>query len=210
VNMITSSDAANFPNSASFFVDHGNGTRGFTDPRACVTQAGYGYSSRQASPCPQGTFNDKDTRGTCTACPYGTSTAGAGAGTTAADCKLAPGFGSYNGGRMPCPIGEIFYSTSGPRLGANVFVEQAGGCLLQILPARFRSLASSLRILLPTSLEHSSLDCLLNPMPCFLMLPPFVCRYLQRCPAQRHHKPMLTVPRRHHHPRAGRGQHCKL
>lgn len=111
-NMVTSSDAVNFPNSASFFVDHGNGTRGFTDPRACVTQAGYGYASRQSSPCPQGTYNAKDSLSTCTACPYGTSTAGPGAGTTTADCKLAPGFGGYNGERMPRPIGELLKALS--------------------------------------------------------------------------------------------------
>lgn len=107
-NMVTSSDAINFPNSASFFADHGNGTRGFTDPKACVTQAGYEYASRVSTPCSAGKYNPKDTWGRCTACPYGTSTAGLGAGSTAADCKLAPGFGSYNGERRPCPAGEWF------------------------------------------------------------------------------------------------------
>ena len=92
--MVTSKEAATYPKSASFYVDNGDGTGGFVNVKACVTQAGYGYSSRQAEPCAQGTYNDKDTWSTCTACPYGTTTAGPGLGVTAADCKLAPGFGA--------------------------------------------------------------------------------------------------------------------
>ena len=49
--MVTSKDAATFPNSASHFVDNGDGTGGFTDPLACVTQAGWGYSGRSTSRC---------------------------------------------------------------------------------------------------------------------------------------------------------------
>jgi hypothetical protein len=51
--MVTSKDAATFPNSASHYADNGDGTGGFTDPRACVSQAGWGYSGRSASRCAQ-------------------------------------------------------------------------------------------------------------------------------------------------------------
>lgn len=104
--MVASSDKVSYPNSASFYVDNGDGTGGFVDVKACVTQAGYGYSSRQAQPCDKGAYNNRDNWSTCSACPYGTTTAGPGAGVTLADCKLAPGFGSYGGAVRACPVGE--------------------------------------------------------------------------------------------------------
>lgn len=106
--MVTSSDKAAFPNSASYFVDNGDGSRGFVDLRACVTRAGYGYSSRNAEPCAAGWYNGKDTYDICKACPYGTTTAGVGLGVTVADCKVAPGFGFHSNQLMGCPIGEFF------------------------------------------------------------------------------------------------------
>lgn len=104
--MVTSKDKVNYPNSASYYVDNGDGTGGFVDVRACVTQAGYGYSARQAYACAAGTYNDKDNWKPCTACPFGTTTADVGQGVTEADCKLAPGFGFYEGQVQFCPVGE--------------------------------------------------------------------------------------------------------
>lgn len=105
-NMVTSSDAATFPNSASYFVDNKDGTRGFVDPKACVTKAGFGYSSRSAEACPKGWYNGQDTLDICKLCPYGTTTAGVGVGVTVADCKLAPGFGFHSNQILACPVGE--------------------------------------------------------------------------------------------------------
>jgi hypothetical protein len=104
--MVTSSDAAAYPNSASFFVDNKDGTRGFVDPKACVTKAGFGYSSRSAEACPKGWYNQKDTWDICKICPYGSTTAGVGEGVTVADCKLAPGFGFHSNQILACPVGE--------------------------------------------------------------------------------------------------------
>jgi hypothetical protein len=138
--LVTSQDAAAFPNSAAFFAaadaaalganataDSSGGSAGaqggFTDPRACVNQAGWGYNGRSASPCPPGTHSNRDSPATrCVACPPGTTTAGPGAGVTTHDCRVAPGFGVVagaggssggsgssgvsNGTIAPCPVGE--------------------------------------------------------------------------------------------------------
>lgn len=106
-NLVASTDKVNYPNSASYFVDNGDGAKGFIDTRACVTKAGYGYDSRRSNPCRAGTYNDKDNYDICKSCPYGTSTAGAGLGVTVADCKVAPGFGFHTGQLQKCPLGEL-------------------------------------------------------------------------------------------------------
>lgn len=70
--------------------------------------------------CDQGYYNPQDTYGICTACPYGTTTAGVGVGQTIADCGLAGGFGNYSGTIKPCPIGT--YN------GANWTAAPGGNC----------------------------------------------------------------------------------
>lgn len=55
--------------------------------------------------CEQGSYNQGDTYGLCTACPYGTTTRDVGVGVTAADCGVAAGFGNFSGTIVPCPIG---------------------------------------------------------------------------------------------------------
>jgi hypothetical protein len=105
-NMMTSTDKINFPNSASHFVDNGDGTRGFVNVNACVTRAGFGYASRQSDMCAEGTYNGKDTYDVCKLCPFGTTTAGVGLGVTVDDCKLAPGFGFQDGRIGKCPVGK--------------------------------------------------------------------------------------------------------
>jgi hypothetical protein len=105
-NMITSTDKINFPNSASHFVDNGDGIRGFVNVNACVTRAGFGYASRQSDMCAEGTYNDKDSYDICKPCPFGTTTAGVGLGVTVDDCKLARGFGFHDGRIGNCPVGK--------------------------------------------------------------------------------------------------------
>jgi hypothetical protein len=63
-------------------------------------------SGRLAQRCDQGSFNPGDNYEPCTACPYGLTTAGPGAGLTSGDCMAAKGFGVTNGLMGPCPIGE--------------------------------------------------------------------------------------------------------
>lgn len=58
--MVTSKDKVNYPNSASHYVSNGDGTGGFVDQAACVTQDGYGVSGRGAQPCDQGKYNKHD------------------------------------------------------------------------------------------------------------------------------------------------------
>lgn len=45
---MTSRDSKTYPNSSSYFVRNPDGTGGFVSELACVTQAGWGYSSRVA------------------------------------------------------------------------------------------------------------------------------------------------------------------
>ena len=99
-----------YPNSASFFVRNGD-AEGFTSELACVNIDGYGYDSRFSQPCRKGWYNAHDTRGLCTQCPYGLTTAGVGVGANSSDCGIAPGFGylATVGAVMPCPIGESFW-----------------------------------------------------------------------------------------------------
>lgn len=104
--MVTSSDSSSYPRSASHFVDNGDSTGGFTSPSACVTPPGYGLQDNQAVPCPTGQYNGHDTTSNCTACPVPLTTAGPGAGVTAADCGAPAGYGNTNGSVVQCPIGE--------------------------------------------------------------------------------------------------------
>lgn len=106
--MVASNNSGAYPTSASWWADNGDGTRGFYSVKACVTQPGYGYNSRVAAPCPVGSFNQKDNYGSCTRCPVvGTTTAGVGAGVTAADCGVAAGYGSDSGSIAPCAVGQL-------------------------------------------------------------------------------------------------------
>ena len=104
--MVASNDSALYPNSSSYWADNGDGTRGFTSERACVTQDGYGYSARIASPCPVGTYNPRDTYSSCSTCLTGLTTSGVGAGRTIADCGLAAGYGFHSGAVTACPLGK--------------------------------------------------------------------------------------------------------
>jgi hypothetical protein len=106
--MVASSDNATYPNSAKWWVDNGDGTRGFSSFKACVTQDGFGFNSsrRTAAPCVAGTYNARDTYRDCRQCPTGMTTSGVGAGKTIADCGLAAGYGFYNGAVTKCPLGE--------------------------------------------------------------------------------------------------------
>ncbi|KAF8066436.1 hypothetical protein HT031_002760 [Scenedesmus sp. PABB004] len=114
-------------------------TRGFTSPLACTTPAGWGFYGGEASPCPQGSYNDArgDEQNQCTACPDGTTTdapTDAGGAASVDACRwVAPGY-SYTlppGGASvatirgsliePCAIGtyadalrQITESTSQP------------------------------------------------------------------------------------------------
>lgn len=84
---------SSYPKSNSFFTNNTDGTFGFTNVLACVTQDGYGYNSRVSQMCEKGYYNARDTRSDCTACAYGLTTAGVGAGVTEGNCGIAPGFG---------------------------------------------------------------------------------------------------------------------
>lgn len=55
----------------------------------------------------QGSFNGADTRDSCRPCSFGLTTSDAGAGRSAADCKLDLGFGFHDGGVKECPIGDL-------------------------------------------------------------------------------------------------------
>lgn len=87
------------------WIDNGDGTRGFFNVKACVTQPGYGYNSRIAQPCAAGTYNRHDTYLPCTACPTGLTTAGVGVGITIANCGMKAGYGFHNGAITLCPVG---------------------------------------------------------------------------------------------------------
>lgn len=69
------------------------------------TPTGYGYNGRVSQRCDLGTYNAPDTYGTCSPCPFGTTTSAVGAGVTILDCGLAAGFGNVSGTITPCPIG---------------------------------------------------------------------------------------------------------
>lgn len=101
--MQTSTDLTN---SNRYYVSDA-GKQGFTSPMACVTQAGYGYNGRLATKCPAGSYNAAGNYNTCTKCIAGLTTAdNATLQVTSADCGVAPGFGSYDGAIVPCPVGE--------------------------------------------------------------------------------------------------------
>lgn len=105
--MVTSSDEVTYPNSASRYVDNGDGTRGFTSKWACVTRPGWGFNGRWSFPCEKGSFNSGDNWYDCTPCPgIGQTTAAAGAGVKVSDCGTAPGYGFQAGAIAACPIGE--------------------------------------------------------------------------------------------------------
>lgn len=110
VNMITSTNATGFPNSASYYVNNGDGTGGFTDKLACVTRPGYGFNGTVgrgfSSPCPKGQYNSGDNWSGCTQCGYGLTTAAVGAGVRFSDCTTAPGFGWNGTSIIQCPKGE--------------------------------------------------------------------------------------------------------
>jgi hypothetical protein len=97
---VTSSNSTLFPNSASFFARHPDGSGGFVSGLACVNPPGYGFNGSAAEQCPKGSYNAADTYGNCTLCPGypGFTTAGPGAGVTQSDCQ--------NGNGTHCPIGE--------------------------------------------------------------------------------------------------------
>lgn len=67
--------------------------------------AGYGLSGRVAQHCDQGYYNPGNNYDQCTACPFGTTTAGAGTGRTLADCATGLGYGQTDGKMGLCPIG---------------------------------------------------------------------------------------------------------
>jgi predicted RNA-binding Zn-ribbon protein involved in translation (DUF1610 family) len=109
INMITSTNAATNPNSASYYVSNGDGTGGFSSKWACVTRAGYGFNGTVGQgfsyPCALGSYNAGDNWNTCTSCGYGLTTAAQGAGVTFANCGTAPGFGWNGSAIVQCPIG---------------------------------------------------------------------------------------------------------
>lgn len=60
LGLVASKDKVNYPNSASHYQDNGDGTGGFIDVKACVTQDGYGATGRGGQPCDAGKYNKKD------------------------------------------------------------------------------------------------------------------------------------------------------
>lgn len=113
-NMVTKKPTA-FPyppsNEPPFYSDADNavdGDGGFTDPKACVTEVGYGYNGRISYKCPRGWYNAGNNRDACTQCPYGRTTLDdAAEQASEEDCGIAPGFGFFDGAIVPCPIGEL-------------------------------------------------------------------------------------------------------
>ncbi len=86
---------------------------GYTSPAACVTKAGFGYNGRVATQCPVGSYNSAGNYGTCTQCPAGyTTNANATEQVAQSDCKVAAGYGYYNGAVIPCPVGECHVLTA--------------------------------------------------------------------------------------------------
>jgi hypothetical protein len=110
VNMVTSTNATAYPNSASYYTNNGDGTGGFTSKWACVTRPGYGFNGTVGRgfsyPCPKGEYNSGDNWSGCTQCGYGLTTAAAGAGVRFSDCGTAPGFGWNGTAIVQCPKGE--------------------------------------------------------------------------------------------------------
>lgn len=84
-------------------------TFGFTDVKACVTQAGYGYNGRVAQQCEKGYWNTANNYDDCTACAYGLTTSAVGAGTKESDCGMNAGFGGSP--VRECPIGTYNNNT---------------------------------------------------------------------------------------------------
>jgi hypothetical protein len=106
LNQVTSSNAAQYPTSASFYAMTPSGFGGFTSSRACVNQPGYGLNARVSSKCEPGWYNEGDTAGSCKACPAGLTTAGEGAALRS-QCGLVAGYGFTAGAIQPCPVGEL-------------------------------------------------------------------------------------------------------
>lgn len=104
--MVTSTNETAFPRSASQFVDNGDGlTGGFISKWACVTRPGFGFNNRWSFPCPLGSYNAGDNWSNCTECGTGLTTIALGAGVTAADCGIAPGYGFLSNTVALCPQG---------------------------------------------------------------------------------------------------------
>jgi hypothetical protein len=99
------------PNVPPFYVDadgSAGGDGGFTDPKACVTQKGFGYDGRISYKCAPGWYNPGNNREACKQCPYGLTTSdNAAQQAFEADCGIAPGFGFHDNAIVPCPIGEL-------------------------------------------------------------------------------------------------------
>lgn len=106
LNMVTSTNRTGYPNSASYYVDNGDGrTGGFTSKFACVNRPGYGFNGRWSFPCDKGSFNNEDNWSDCTVCGSGLTTIAAGQGVTSADCGIAPGYGFHSSAIVLCPQG---------------------------------------------------------------------------------------------------------
>lgn len=56
-------------NSSAYFVQHPDGSQGFTSIKACVTRAGYGFDGERAIKCPVGWWNAPGNYEGCTQCP---------------------------------------------------------------------------------------------------------------------------------------------
>lgn len=81
---------------------------GFTGPRACVTQAGFGYNGKVSTRCPVGTWNPAGSLTPCTQCGFCLSTVNDPANQVdASNCTLAAGCGYHSGAIVPCPVGEF-------------------------------------------------------------------------------------------------------
>jgi hypothetical protein len=107
LNMVTSTNKATNPTSASYYVDNGDGrTGGFVSKWACVTQPGYGFNGIWSFQCPLGTYNSGDNWSNCTACGSGLTTTALGAGVRSTDCGIAPGFGFHDSVIVSCPVGK--------------------------------------------------------------------------------------------------------
>lgn len=107
LNMVTSTNRAINPTSASYYVDNGDGrTGGFVSKWACVNQAGYGFNGMWSFQCPLGTYNSGDNWSDCTVCGFGLTTTDLGAGVQSTDCGIAPGFGFHDNIVVSCPVGE--------------------------------------------------------------------------------------------------------
>jgi hypothetical protein len=103
--MQTSTD---LPNSAAYYISHGDGVQGYTNPMACVTKAGHGYDGRTANRCPAGSYNPAGNYATCSPCVTGLSTPYDSDSQVSVDnCTLARGFGYHDNTIVPCPVGEL-------------------------------------------------------------------------------------------------------